>query len=31
MSFTWLAKQPPGIKLTQGTWWQPQDAHTESR
>jgi putative ABC transport system permease protein len=28
MSFTWLARQPPGIKLQQGAWWQPQDAHS---
>jgi putative ABC transport system permease protein len=28
VSFTWLAKQPPGIKLKQGAWWQPQDAHS---
>jgi putative ABC transport system permease protein len=26
VSFTWLDKKPPGIKLTQGAWWKPQDA-----
>jgi putative ABC transport system permease protein len=27
MSFTWLEKEPPGIQMEQGGWWQPQDTH----